>query len=100
MSFLVNIFLAKNHTLQVFYSPYFNFCYLWLFPKLKLLLTGKRFKITDVIKENAMMHPMVIYKVLQTVLKSRRDVGIRVSILRMGSLKLTGSDLFLLLLTH
>ena len=62
-SCLVQRFLVKHQITQVTqspYSPYLVPCNFWLFPKLKSPLKGKRFQITDEIKENMMGQLMAI----------------------------------------
>ena len=59
-------FLAKHQITQVT-QPHYNpdltrcdFCDLWLFPKLKSPLKGKRFQTVDEIQENTMGQLMAI----------------------------------------
>ena len=56
-------FLVKHQITQVTQSPYssdFVPCDIWLFPKLKSPLKGKRFQIIDEIQENMMRQLMEI----------------------------------------
>ena len=63
VSCLCRNFLAKYQITQVnqsTYSPYLALCHIWLFPKLKSPLKGKRFQTVDEIQENMTRQLMAI----------------------------------------